>query len=241
MKKDQFVYLIILVLGTTNSTLVYSQKNASLPYSVVHRMLNLDSKKGEDYPNPNALVTVSSDVPEVSPADIKLYIDSQSGRIPLEVSKDGTFLLPLSKNLLREDPMIVANQPKGTLNLNATVGVEGKIRKNSINPKEGKIRYSALFVLEKTKTDLLKQLNNRDNQSYKTNNVLMPPTIAEFTPKKDAEKAKVFIETKEGLIRVFPNNEGSFILSYNPALMKEDPWILLSKNHNWSIQTRVKE
>ena len=241
MKRRTILWLITLSFSTCSNSLLFALENATLPYSVVHKMLTLgvDNTAGNSEKTPNFSLTSSLD--GVGPEDIKIYINSNSGRILIPLNPDKSFTLPIKKSLIAEDPLIITNQPKGSMYIQAVIGVESKVLKSSFQPQESKIRYSTLFVLEKAKSQLINELNALEEKGYSMKDALSTPPIVEFTPKKGKGKPTIMIEAKEGPIRVFPNRNGEFILSYTPGLMKEDPWIYLSKSHEWNIQTRVNK
>jgi len=58
------------------------------------------------------------------PTDTSLIIQSQNGPINVPVSRDGAVEnFPISNELLAENPLVVANQPKGSLDLTLQVRI----------------------------------------------------------------------------------------------------------------------
>ena len=88
-----------------------SQESATLPYTTLCRLAAMDLKGIAGLTNQEIRLTVKSKTPGVQPSDIRLHIESVTGQIPVPLNSDGTFSLPISQELLRENPMIVANQP----------------------------------------------------------------------------------------------------------------------------------
>jgi hypothetical protein len=73
----------------------------------------------------------------VAPADTTLTIQSQNGPINVPISKDGAVEnFPISNLLLAENPLIVSNQPKGSLDLALQIRIPV--------PNQKRFRYSEL-------------------------------------------------------------------------------------------------
>jgi hypothetical protein len=97
---------------------------ASLHYSDLKGyQTRLDGLKDLDQLTVSA--RLGSSQPGVKPADIKLGAKLASGQtVDIPIAADGTFTLPSSPELDEEDPLFVANQPKGTLGLNIKFDVK---------------------------------------------------------------------------------------------------------------------
>jgi hypothetical protein len=65
--------------------------------------------------NLQVFLRMKSSLPEVKIADLKVYIDSKDGPIPVGLGTNGIFSVPMRDNLLAENPPILDNQPKGTM------------------------------------------------------------------------------------------------------------------------------
>jgi hypothetical protein len=76
---------------------------------------------------------------KLAPADTTLTIQSQNGPINIPISRDGAVEnFPISNLLLAENPLIVANQPKGTLDLALQIRIP--------IPNQKRFRYSELVA-----------------------------------------------------------------------------------------------
>jgi hypothetical protein len=76
---------------------------------------------------------------KVAPADTTLSIQSQNGPINVPVSRDGAVEnFPISTELLAENPLVVSNKPKGSLDLALQIRIPV--------PNQKKFRYSELMA-----------------------------------------------------------------------------------------------
>lgn len=129
-KTSFFVVLLGLLVLCGACQSASQNEYANIPYSLPYRFAMIENKLS-NAPDKNVIVmTVTSKLPDVKPEDIEMYIASQSGDIPLKVEPDGTCVIPLSEELWEEKPLIITNQPEGTLNhkLDFEVQYEGSIK-----------------------------------------------------------------------------------------------------------------
>lgn len=72
---------------------------------------------------------------------IKLTIMRGEAEVPIEIDESGDFNVPFSDELYDENPMVVSNQPKGTMNLKVMIDLK------EVRPKvvDGKVKYRDLF------------------------------------------------------------------------------------------------
>ena len=115
---------IILAAGTTTTFVAQHRQagyvagnNAIVPYKTMDDVCQIADSA--DQTKLLARVLVSSMNTAVHPADISLTIQSAAkGPIPVQIGTNGQILnFPHEKELRRENPPVIANQPKGTLNL----------------------------------------------------------------------------------------------------------------------------
>ena len=66
-------------------------------------------------------VTNQSGVPIAPPPHFT--IQAAAGPIPLPIAADGSFTVPVTDALLAEDPKIATDQPKGSMEINLSVGI----------------------------------------------------------------------------------------------------------------------
>jgi hypothetical protein len=76
---------------------------------------------------------------KLAPADTSLTIQSQNGPITVPVSRDGAVEnFPISTELLTENPLVVSNKPKGSLDLALQIRIPV--------PNQKRFRYSELVT-----------------------------------------------------------------------------------------------
>jgi hypothetical protein len=191
--------------------------NAVIPYKTLDDMFQpieaVDPAKLESH------VAVVSRNKAVHPADITLTIQSaRAGMIPVTVSTNGRILnFPHDKNLLRENPPVVSNQPKGTLNLMVSM---------QLPPPEGlTFRYGRLG-------DGVAEINKAIRAQAGMMLSLVAPKaegVVFLFPKASAGKATVEIASATGRREYTADAHGHVTLKLEPALLKENPEVTVSE------------
>ena len=230
--------LLIAGLLMCQWAIAQSQENATLPYATLCRFAAMDLKGIAGLTNQEIRLTIKSKTPGVQPSDIRLHIESATGQIPIPLNSDGTFSLPISQELLRENPMIVANQPKGTMELEGSITLKGACAGGLAEPVDNRQRYNSIFFLEYLKN----RLTNTDLGEVPLSNAVSRTEVAvRLIPQRDTEAATIVIESSTGTFVVPKQRDGSFLLKHDPALAKENPWVLMATNHNWKVETELQE
>ncbi len=98
-------------------------ENARLPYRMLFNAEITRARLNRAHTNLFVVLTMQSTQPDVKTSDLTVYIDSKSGRIPVEVNPAGEFDVPVRDDLLSEDPWVIVNQPKGTMKLDWKVAL----------------------------------------------------------------------------------------------------------------------
>jgi hypothetical protein len=209
------VYFLLVTASPSHSQ--SQEEQARLPYASIYKVLTHKLNAAQ---NNEARFKIESDFPDVRPENITLYIDSKSGKIPIKLNADGTFSFPIRDELLIENPFIITNQPKGTMNLIAVFSVKN----DRIFPVEGgKVRYSELFVLEKTYPHITNEVSKlEDEAAINRQNIELPPF--EFAP-KNPNRGIVSVLSESGIINILPGSDGIVRIKYDPSLSKENPWV----------------
>jgi hypothetical protein len=118
----------------------YGDDMASLPYStLVGYQQRVDAL--QDLKLLKVWGHVGSKRPDVKASDIRLTImrdAAHGGPLPIAVDADGHFTLPVDQALKDEDPMVVANQPKGSMQMSVTWQI--------IAPTAKDLHYSQLML-----------------------------------------------------------------------------------------------
>jgi len=113
---------------------------ARLPYEQLLRIAQSDARAKPDAPSYK--LRIQSRNPKVTPKDIELFLDVKDKPLVLVVDNDGFLEVPHTKELVDANPDLVANQPRGSLNIFVDLEVP---RVSPPEIKDGKVAYQELF------------------------------------------------------------------------------------------------
>lgn len=221
---------------------------ATLPYRTLCQMAQLDLAETTDFTNHPVSFKVGSKNPGVELKDIAMFIDSKSGRIPLSIDTNGVMALPISNDLLQENPNVVANQPKGSMTMEVSAQWPGWRIDMAKKLKSGHVRYNDLFLLARIRQDWLLQgmalmdgVQSPSEEAVGLIDEFKRLMIIELTPKTTgSSKPSILIERSDGAQELQPDKQGKFQVEYEETLVRENPWIRLSTNHEWVVTDRPK-
>ena len=216
---------------------VASAKNteiAQLPYQqLVTIARNNSSAPGEDTgaaddsstsdekePAGKLMLRISST--EGVPVDkITLTIMRASGPVAIPIDEKGDFEVPWSEELSAENPMVVSNQPKGTMNLGFTIVIP------EMRPKvvDGKVAYQELF----------EQLLEAQKAMRRTNPDFGKPGNETFAIQIVGGGKGVAIERNLGSRTIQPDKAGDVWLVYDLLLFEENPKVTLPEKAQVNI------
>jgi hypothetical protein len=115
-----------------------AQDLASMPY---RHLIKMAQGEKVDAEAKSYQMRISSNI-GVSPEEIELLLYTGETPLHLIVDDKGNFDVPNTVNLFAENPMLVANQPKGTLNISFKLEVPPF---QAPKIEDGKIQYTKLF------------------------------------------------------------------------------------------------
>ena len=152
---------------------------------------------------------------------ITLTIMRASGPVEIAIDENGDFEVPWSEELHAENPMVVSNQPQGTMNLRFTIEVP------EMRPKvvDGKVRYQELF----------KQLLAAQKEMRKTNPDFGKPGSETFAIQVVDGGKGVAIERNLGTRTIQPDTAGDVWLVYDLLLFEENPSVTLPEKAQVNI------
>ncbi len=129
-------------LAQSDSSTGGASEFAQLPYHELVKISQSDSSqpKGKD-----TLTFVLASNKGVSLDQITLTLQLKKGAVSLPIDSKGHFTIPFSDQLMEENPLMITNQPRGSLSLKFTVSVPGLGKIDSPKVVEGKVKYQALF------------------------------------------------------------------------------------------------
>jgi hypothetical protein len=208
--------LILAAICFVTASALGAGTNAEIPYKTIDEIC--DGVSGIDQTKLAVTVQIGSTNKNVRPSDIVLKIQSASGVIPVEVSTNGQIVnFPHRKDLLRENPPVISNQPKGSLSLFVLL--------QFMVTNAQSFRYSRLAdgVAEankaiKTKAGMLSFL------APKAEGVIF------FFSKTNAGKAKVEIESASGRREHIADKDGKIKLKLEKSLLSENPEVKISES-----------
>lgn len=153
----------------------------------------------------------------VQATNITLTIHSSGGNIPVSHDEHGNILnWPQSKEMARENPPIISNQPKGSLNLIITYRI----------PLTNDLAFGYAHL-----GDGVAEMNKLIKaQAGWTLSWLAPKvdTVVFFFSKTNADKAKVTIASPTGRKEYVADKYGQVKLKLDESLLSEKPQVQLS-------------
>src|ERR1041385_8698655 len=205
--------LLAICLGAVQCV---SAENAEMPYKSLDQLCEIVSTI--DQTKLAVIVRVGSTNKSVNPADIRRVLFRATGAIPVEVSTNGQILnFPHRKELAREDPPIVSNQPKGSLIMTIFLHL--------VVPDSLSFRYARL-------ADGVAEVNKAIKaQAGFLLSFLAPKAegVVFLFPKTSGGKAKVEIESASGHKEYLADTNGVIKLKLEKSLLKENPEVKMSE------------
>ena len=199
-----------------NPTITHANTtNAVIPYKAMDDLCQVANSA--DQSKLMVQVFIASTNKTVTGPDISLTIQSaKAGNLPVQISTNGQIInFPHRQELVRENPSILANQPKGTLNLfiGYQVPLEG------LNFRYARLGHAAAEA-------------NRMIKSQAGMMTLFAPTVEGVVfvfPKESAGKAKVKIAAGVEPKEFVADDKGLVKLKLEKSLLSENPEVQLSE------------
>jgi hypothetical protein len=190
---------------------------ARLPYRQLYEIQKLEGELSHTYTNLEAVLTMQSTRTNVTSKDVQAYIDARSGKIPVKIGPVGDFVVPMSQDLLAQDPWLVTNQPHGTMKLNWLAGFTGlKVTTKSL-------QYAQLMQPVRDCDDLKAQMRRVFPglpQLTTTGLKLIFPATA--------KKAWAVIHSQSGARKLTANEKNEVFVPMAADLLEENPVISMS-------------
>jgi len=231
----------LLVLASEFGHAQSQTEQAKIPYAVIYKIAAAEFNQIENLKSQETRLIISSALPGVKPRDIKLYIDSKNGKIPLRLNSDGTFSFPLREDLLEENPFIVANQPKGSMQLKATVELRGSTEaKGQVVSGKYKVRYTDLFSIRTIQEQVVDQITGDVIEHADRLRPHESTTWSEFKPTRPTRSSAV-IHGRNGNVKVGPDQDGVIRIKYDSKLAEENPLVTFPSAGELKVFSKLKE
>ncbi|HEX5220593.1 MAG TPA: hypothetical protein VFZ59_13565 [Verrucomicrobiae bacterium] len=211
-----FCWAAVALIGLITTAVTHAATtNAVIPYKAMDDLWQIASSA--DQSKLMVRVFVASTNKTVRPADIVLTIQSASaGKIPVQLSTNGQIIdFPHRTELVRENPSIVANQPRGTLNL--FIGY--KIPVEGLSFPYSRLGHAAAEANKMIKS----QAGMTAMLAAKAQGVVF------VFPRKSSEPAKVTILAVAGRREFIADKDGRVKLKLEESLLSENPEVQLSE------------
>jgi hypothetical protein len=120
MKNPARRSLTTLVLLLSTAATAWCGSN--IPYAKLYDLFERGARIKS--PNLRPIFVIASSDKAVKPGSITLTIQAKSGPIEIKIDSDGEIRsFPLTAELLKENPDVLTNQPKGTLKIGGGMGI----------------------------------------------------------------------------------------------------------------------
>lgn len=184
---------------------------ARLPYTHLLRIAQSDARAKPDAASYK--LRIQSRNPNVEPKDIKLFLDIKDKPLALVVDNDGFVEVPHRPDLVEGNPDLVANQPRGSLNIFVDLEVP-KVAPPDI--KEGKVAYQELF---RPLVEIRAEMRKVDP------NFGISPTDQQFILEIETGEEPVKITRALGSRTWRPNPRGKIYMVLETYLYEENPQV----------------
>ena len=230
LKIAAVIGIAVLVAAGTATTLVAqhsNQTNATIPY----KMLDDTSALASSFDQSKIVVqmVIKSKNKAVRPSHIQLTIQSaRKGPIAVHLGANGQMIdFPHDKELRQENPPVVANQPKGTMDMTIFMGGVPKLglkfRYNQLSDAIGELNKGVARASKIVETSYPELLPVFDQFKREIQGVLF------YFPKSRAGKAKVEIASVTGKREYVADANGQLRFTLDKALIAENPEVILSE------------
>lgn len=186
-------------------------KQAKIPYEALIKIAQSDAtqpKDAEIY-----TLRISSKIGSVKPDKIELYLNRTDGPQVLQVDPNGFFSVPHNETLLKENPELVSNQPKGSLNLEVKLSFP---KPELPEITDGRVRYKALFDPILELNDSMRKMDPNFGRPGQQQFAIEITTGAE---------GWVRLQRQFGARTLKPDAAGQIWITYEELLFEENPEI----------------
>ncbi|MEX2579633.1 MAG: hypothetical protein WD342_11300 [Verrucomicrobiales bacterium] len=193
---------------------------ARLPYRQLIKIAQSDKRNPPEADSYK--LRIQSRNAAVESEDIELFLDLDDGPLVLVVDNDGFVEVPNREDLLEANPDLVANQPRGSLN----IFVDLEVPKVS-PPKivDGKVSYQELF----------RPLVEIQNEMRKVDPTFGLTGQQQFVLEVETGEDPIKITRKLGARTFRPNSRGKVYMIMESYLYEENPEVEIPENAKMNV------
>lgn len=198
---------------------------ARLPYQQLIKIAQSDARSKPDADSYK--LRIKSRNESVKSSDIELFLNLEDGPLALVVDNDGFVEVPHTKELLAANPDLVANQPRGSLNIYVDLEVP---KVTAPDFSEGKVRYKELFRPLVQIQDEMRKVDPTFGLSGQ-----------QFVLELETGEEPVKITRELGARTFRPNPEGKVYMIMESYLYEENPEVTLPKDAKMNVLPATPE
>jgi hypothetical protein len=195
-------------------------EDARLPYHEIYRVQQAQTELSHSHTNLALELQMRPTEPGVKYSDIIASIDAKSGPIAVLIGPEGVFSVPMREDLLEEDPWIVVNQPRGTMELKWRAGLAPGLAHQMTN----NAHYTPLMRAVRECDEL--QVSMRQ---FFPNSPRLTAIGLRLSFQSSTNAPQLIIHAKGGDRKVLQSREGELIIPLDGDLMDEDPVMTLTE------------
>lgn len=215
--------LAVSVMAQTKSSPEKREGLAQLPYHELLKIARSDSSQPDIKERLTFVLASNNKVPL---DQISLTLKLKAGSLDLPIDAEGHFSLPFSDALVEENPLMVTNQPRGSLSLKFTLAVPemGKIDPPEV--VEGKVKYQAVFQSLVQFKAAMKKVDTRFGENGDQQLAVQCLTGGE----------SIAIHLKFGSRKFKAGDDGAVWLLYDARLFQENPDISVPEGTEFHLR-----
>lgn len=203
---------------------VTGEDYATLPYKDLIKIAQRDASQDKES---QVYVMKISSRRGVASSEIQLFLDRPDAPLMLPIDESGYFQVPHNEELAAENPDLVSNQPKGSLDLELKVSIP-----KTAPPKvvDGRVTYQELFRQLREMEIAMKDVDKNFGKANEQQLALQIMTNGE----------PIVIEREFGS-REIPSKNGSVWLIYEIILAEENPAVKVPEAASINIRPVTAE
>jgi hypothetical protein len=198
-----------------------SAEDARLPYHELFRLQKAQMALSRAHTNLALALEMHSTQPGVEFSEITAFIDAKSGKVPVPIGTNGAFSVPVSNDLLVEDPWILVNQPRGTMELNWHAGLAQALASQLTNA----VHYAPLMRAVRECDEVQESM-----RQFFPNSPRLTAVGLRLTFRAESFAPAAIIHAKGGDRKLPANILGELIIPIDGDLMEEDPVMTLTES-----------